>query len=97
MEQVTLIISTVKSLVPQVSGFLSNRDFEAGLVVRARVAKVSMMARTWSRGMTSICSCGSTSARVTASKRPSGTATTTSVTEMMSMRVKAMPFSLAVL
>ena len=37
------------------------------------------------------------SARVTASGRPSGTATTTSVTEMMSMRVKAMPFSLAVL
>ena len=37
------------------------------------------------------------SARVTASGRPSGTVTTTSATEMMSMRVKAMPFSLAVL
>ena len=36
-------MSMVKSLVLRVSGFLSNRDFEAGLVVRARVAKVSMM------------------------------------------------------
>ena len=42
-EQVTLIMSTVKNLVPRVSGFLSNRDFEAGLVVRARAAEVSMV------------------------------------------------------
>ena len=39
------------------------------------------------------CFMAKASARVIASGRPSGTATTTSVTEMMSMRVKTMPFS----
>ena len=40
MKQVTLIVSTMKSLVPRVSGFLSNRDFEAGSVARVRAVKV---------------------------------------------------------
>jgi len=44
-----------------------------------------------------ICFMAKASARVTASRRPSRTATTTSVTEMVKIRVKVMPFSLAVL
>ena len=43
MERVTLVVSTMKSLVQRVSGFLSNRDFEAGSVARVRAAKVSTM------------------------------------------------------
>ena len=42
MKRVTLIVSTMKSLVPWVSGFLSNRDFEAGSVARVRAVKVRM-------------------------------------------------------
>ena len=43
-----------------------------------------------------ICFMAKASARVTARGRPSGTATMTSVTEMISIWVKVMPFSLAV-
>ena len=40
---VTLIISAVNSRVPWISSFLSNRYSEAGSVMRARAAKVSMI------------------------------------------------------
>ena len=39
----TLTMPAVKSPVSRVSGFLSNREIDAGSVARARAAKVSMM------------------------------------------------------
>jgi hypothetical protein len=41
--RIILIMLAVKSRAPRVSGFLSNRDSEAGSVARARAAKVSIM------------------------------------------------------